>query len=536
MKRNITKSKSRSWGQWFLCSCLLALLPISVSAQNSIFSIEEVPAMTQNDVTLENKSVAVFISKDDNLVITSSNHSDVVTEPKKMENGRYGIEVTCNMEKGADVSRTFSIRIQGSTLNGEKKKAMSAGKRFFFEVDAVEHMLGFIYPDTRDILYPVDGKACIEFNIPDYISDLKVECSQELRGKTTEKKENGIKVISLELDANLLTEFLNHVNEVQSQLVKKTMEYNALKKEIDEKASDASYDIDAAEAKEKALKEELEQAQKNAPAAFVRLAAKSSNTVYLEVEKLKALGAKSKLTVNVTDALHTEKVFTGKFEEMLSQANTYRAQRDYKLAKQHYESAAQAADATAADKQTATESAAKMETLDAVKSETDFLTGKLWEFTHSNMRINKNELNVLIDDIIEHNRALYAETQDQYYLDEASRLEKEKSKVGFVLKGRFVISEYKGGSLEEVPVTNVRIYGSQSSNCDDMDNPKYPSKGEIIETVTASDGRFSLNLQAGEYKTIIFEAIGNKDIKKNKHVSVEGRTDDRNVKIRFPKD
>lgn len=515
---------------------LLLICVCAVHAQNSIVTIDEVTSMMQDDVTLDKKSVAVFISKRDNLVITSSNHSDVVEKATKMADGRYATEVTCEMSQGADRSRTFGILIQGTTLKGEKKKTMVAGKRFFFEVDAAQHMLGLIYPDTRNILYPVEGKACVEFNIPQDITDLQVECNKELRGKVSTSSENGVNIISLELDVNTLQEFLAYSDKQQMELVQMNEAYNALKREIDEKASDKNYDIDAAEAKEKAMKEELEQAQKATVAPFVRLTGESSNTVYLDAAKLRALGAKSKLTVNVTDALHTEKVFTGKFEEMLSQANTHRANHDYKLAKQYYESAALADDASSTDKQTAMESASKMEELNVFKEETDRLRDRLYEVTHSNQRVNKQQLHALIDEISERYRTLNLETQDPYFLDEANRLQAEKNKVGFVLKGRFVISEYKGGALEEVPVTNVRIYGSQRSNSDEMDSPKFPFKGEVIETVTAADGKFNLNLQPGEYKTIIFEAIGNKDIKKNKHVSVEGRSDDRNVKIRFPKD
>ena len=515
---------------------MLTFVAGMAGAQNSIVSIDEVASMMQDDVTLENKSAVVFISKRDNIIVTSSANNDVISPTRKMDDGRFATEVTCAMEKGGDRSRTFGILIQGTTLKGEKKKTLAAGKRFYFDVEAAEHMLGLLYPETRDILYPVEGKTCIVFNIPPDINNLKVECSNQLRGKTEATSENGVNVLSLELDANVLKEYIAIVDNAQQQLIEKNNAFNALRAEINAKASDPKYDIDAAEAREKAMKSELEQMQKEAPSLFVRLTGESSNTVYVDVAKLRALGAKAKLTVNVTDALHTEKVFTGKFEEMLSQANTHRMNRDYKLAKQYYESAAQASDASATDKQTAMESATKMEELNAFKDETDQLAGRLYEITRNNQRVNKDQLHALIDDISERYRTLHLETKDQFYLDEANRLQAEKSKIGFVLKGRFVMSEYKGGSLQEVPITNVRIYGSQASNSDEMDSPKFSRKGEIIETVTAADGHFSLNLHAGEYKTIIFEAIGNKDIKINKHVSVEGRTDDRNVKIRFPKD
>ena len=142
----------------------------------------------------------------------------------------------------------------------------------------------------------------------------------------------------------------------------------------------------------------------------------------------------------------------------------------------------------------------------------------------------------MIDDMVERYNALHRETGDKFYQDEAQRLLKEKGNLGFVFKGRCVISEYKGGSLQEAPLAGVKIYGSQSSNCEDMDKKDYLHKGELITTVTDPDGRYSLTLKPGQYKTLIFEATHDKKIKKNKHVSVEGRTDDRNVKIRFTKD
>ena len=69
-----------------------------------------------------------------------------------------------------------------------------------------------------------------------------------------------------------------------------------------------------------------------------------------------------------------------------------------------------------------------------------------------------------------------------------------------------------------------------------MEKTAYLHKGETIATIDAPDGTFSLTLMPGQYKTLIFEVVGNKKIKKNKHLSIEGRTDDRNVKIRFSMD
>ena len=70
----------------------------------------------------------------------------------------------------------------------------------------------------------------------------------------------------------------------------------------------------------------------------------------------------------------------------------------------------------------------------------------------------------------------------------------------------------------------------------EMEKRKYPNKGELITTITSIDGKFSFTIHPNQYKTLIFEAFNNKDIKLNKAIKIEGRVDDRNIKIRLPKD
>jgi hypothetical protein len=177
-----------------------------------------------------------------------------------------------------------------------------------------------------------------------------------------------------------------------------------------------------------------------------------------------------------------------------------------------------------------------MEKLAKFKEETDAIADKLYELSASNKVVNKNAFVKMIDDMVDRYNALHKETGDDFYQQEALRLAKEKDDIGFVFKGRVVYSEYKGGSILETPLSNVVIYGSTFSKNEDMDDKDYIHKGDIIETEVDSEGRFSFTLKPGQYKTIIFEVHGDKKIKKNKHVSLEGRTGDRNVKVRFAKD
>ena len=161
--------------------------------------------------------------------------------------------------RAMNMSNTLDNSVSVSEHHEEKKKTLAAGKRFYFDVEAAEHMLGLLYPETRDILYPVEGKTCIVFNIPPDINNLKVECSNQLRGKTEATSENGVNVLSLELDANVLKEYIAIVDNAQQQLIEKNNAFNALRAEINAKASDPKYDIDAAEAREKAVSQETQE-------------------------------------------------------------------------------------------------------------------------------------------------------------------------------------------------------------------------------------------------------------------------------------
>jgi hypothetical protein len=214
--------------------------------------------------------------------------------------------------------------------------------------------------------------------------------------------------------------------------------------------------------------------------------------------------------------------------------------RDYQMAQQYYEDAANQKDASKADKETARNSAKKMATLAEFKDSADFHAAKIYELSRSDKKIDKKALFSLMDIVAESYNALYHETGDPYYKEEADKMLAQKTKIGIVIKGKTVMSEYKGGILNEYPLTNVRVYGCQVSKNEmtekEMEKRKYPHKGELITTITSPDGKFSFTMQPNQYKTLIFEAFDNKDIELNKAIKVEGRVDDRNIKVRLPKD
>ena len=407
----------------------------------------------------------------------------------------------------------------------------------------------------------LEANKCIGFNVEIVNNPITMESSGE--GGHYIQSGNGWALIEINSEIKLNLAFSPDLHAIHKSGVSKAGTYvdsliirvsdlHAMSEELSIKNAyveqmDAQYDsllqmqvsdaeLDAQEKKITVAKDEVEKlVSKLNELTYISIKGDGTNERTIDPEEILSLGSKDKKAYKVMALLKTVSVFKTKYEEMINQAVSHKNTRDYMSAKMYYENAAQVEDASESDKQAALQSAQQMEKLANFKAETDAIADKLYELSASNKVVNKNAFLKMIDDMVDRYNALYKETGDAFYQQEALRLEKQKGDIGFVFKGRIVLSEYKGGTLQETPLNNVVIYGSYQSNCEAMDDKDYLHKGVRINTEVDSEGRYSLTLKPGQYKTLIFEAQ-DKKIKKNKHVSLEGLTDDRNVKIRFSKD
>jgi len=472
---------------------------------------------------LGGQSSFVFESKSADLVITSSINSDSQKPRAEMVGGVYRYEIVVP----ADGKRIFTVAKAGTALHTDIPKVPRKDRRYYFTVTEVENPIMMESQRSNRDGYLVEHKACIQFTTP--ISGLQVQYSPKLGGKLSDSIAlSGANLVILEIDMDSLNKYRDHFLNVQAR-------YEEIHKTIQEKektdiksVSDQEYDL------EKRLEDELPTAQDDwIEVATINVFAENTNVITLPVSDILAIQPKSCTPYGIL--LLKEKVFASKFDELMHQAKDYMERRDYELAGAHYASAAEVEGISDVDRITAKRSSEKMGTLHGWKQELDNRADNLYRITHRGGMMKKKQLLDMMDELITLNKAMYKETTDTYYLKEANRLSEEKVNVGLVIKGRFVMSEYKGGVVNETPITNVRIYGSQDFNNDKMEKTSYPNKGELIMTVTEADGHFSFNYKPGKYRSIIFEAFGNPDIKENKHISVLGNTDDKNLKIRFPK-
>lgn len=508
--------------------CLAAWVSLLANAQESIITISKDFRLSKEEA-LEGKAAIVFMSASGDLVISSTITKDPVCDMPVMTNKGYEYKMVLDISGGRD--RVFNISKKGTTFSIKTGQVLlEANKCIGFNVEIVSNPITMeASGEGGHYIQSGNGWALIEIN-----SEIKLNLvfSPDLHAiHRSGVSKAGTYVDSLIIrvsDLYTMTEELNVKNAYVEQM---DAQYDSL---LQAQVSDA--ELDAQEQKIKSAKDEVEKlASKLNELTYISIKGDGTNERTIDPEEILSLGSKDKKAYKVMALLKTVSVFKTKYEEMINQAVSHKNSRDYASAKMYYENAAKEKDASESDKQAALQSAQQMDKLAKFKAETDVIADKLYELSANNKIVNKDAFIKMIDDMVGRYNALYSETGDTFYKDEALRLEREKGDIGFVFKGRIVLGEYKGGTLQETPLTNVVIYGSYQSNCEDMDDKDYLHKGVRINTEVDSDGRYSLTLKSGQYKTLIFEAQ-DKKIKKNKHVSLEGRTGDRNVKIRFSND
>lgn len=299
-----------------------ACMAVTVAAQSSAVSISEQDKGKADASLGKNNSVAVFLSKSNNLVITSNNPNDKVGLAVKQANGMYATEVNCDLTAGGGSKRTFTVVIKNTSVQDRQEKTMKPGQRFTFLVEEAKHMLTFWWPETKNVLYQTSaGKACVEFQAPGDLKELTVKFSNNIGGKLLPSKfDKGLNLYFLEVDCNLLKAVLSKRTQALTSLESLRKQQDELRAEIDAKVGQEGFNIEAKEAEEKALEARIEKMEGEIPAVFITLTGKDCNSVSLSEDRIKQLEApKYKLTVGVNDAMAGE----ASFDDLLSRAREY---------------------------------------------------------------------------------------------------------------------------------------------------------------------------------------------------------------------
>ena len=500
-----------------LFSVIAASLALTSTLAQDAVAVAEQTDMTKTDKNLGEKAVATFIAKSNNLVISSSNHTDKVGTATKQSDGTYVTTVECDLsDKSVERQRTFTVLIKNTSLKGSIVKKMVPGKRFFFKATEASHMLNFWWPNTRNTLYAVAGKACVEFQIPANINDLKLKYSNGIGGKVSTRTEAGLNILSLEVDCNQLKNFIENIELKKQAADAAEKAYNKQKEDIDANLGTAGYDLDAAEKREKELEQALEQAQGAIPQLYIILYGDNSNEVELDVEKIKStlVNPKNKLTVGVNDNLQKEVVGTTPLAEKLRTANNAYESRKFKEAKTAYEQAMNEKEATEADKAVCQ---GWIETIsqciEAQNASNDALL-LLKRFKEKGTDVNPESVIELYDVVIANYNTLYNLTHNNYYINMVEKVTTARSRIPIIVSGTTVATRLRGGIYEETPITNVEIFAIPLNNRGDRDKV-----GEVD-----ANGKFKIELKRDVYSALMFVQKGGRSVYQslegNKHLGI----------------
>lgn len=499
-----------------------------------VVTISEQTDKTKSDASLGSKAVAVFIAKSNNLIISSSNHSDKVGAAVKQNDGTWMTEVVCDLsDKSVERNRTFTVLIKNTSLKGSISKKLMPGKQFYFKATEADHMLNFWWPSTRNTLYAVAGKACVEFQIPANISGLKVKYSDGMGGKVKNLTESGLNIIQLEVDCNQLKNLIADIAAKEQAAKAAEDAYHKLKADNDAKMEQPNFDFDAAERKEKELEIAMEAAMNCIPQLYIILYGDNSNEVELDVDKIKStlVNPKNKLTVGVNDNLHKEVVGTTPLAEKLRNANNAYESRKYKEAITYYQEALKEPDATDADKAVCNgwiETIAQC--IEARDAANDALI-LLKRFKEKGEQVSPDKVMELYDVAINNYNTLFNLSRNTYYSTAVEKLKMARLKVPVIMSGTTVTSDLSGGVFVEEPLSNVDIYGVDHYSRKSMSEGAHGVKLGSVD----GQGKFKLELPRGQYEGLLFVPVGHKKFKKNVFQPLRGDKH-LDINVRFSKD
>lgn len=530
---------------------ILAMLPLAIAAfaQESALSISELPNLNTVDKALGTNAQVNFLSANNNLVVTSSNKNDEVKAAVKQNDGKFVVKVLCDMSnKSADSKRKFTVKLSGTSQQESMEKILTAGKNFFFEVVTAEHQLCFNFPQNTSPLYKTsEKKSCVEINVPQDIGSLHLRFTEGIGRQLTTKSSQGYNILALEIDCAQLTAFFDRQKKAEDKAREAEVALATFKAEFEEKMNDDGFDFDAAEAHEAELKAAADKAVADIPTFYITLSGDKTNTIDLADEKdffsysrtgqmegliNNLLTAKSLVTVGVDDVLRKEirTVATTEVAEKLNLANNAYNAGQFKTAASYYQQALESKEATDENKTEIQAFLSRVNDCSAAQIEANKVLTLLKNYKDNGKDVNPDEVVALYDVAIANYKTIYSITRNDRYQQRIEALEKSRAKIGYVMSGTVISTDFKQGQLMEEAITGIEIYGVSAKTKDMMKGVH----GVHVGTVDPA-GKFHVEVPREEYEGLLFVPSGNKKFSKNVYQTLRGKKH-LDIKVVFSRD
>ena len=221
---------------------------------------------------------------------------------------------------------------------------------------------------------------------------------------------------------------------------------------------------------------------------------------------------------------------TTEVAEKLNLANNAYNAGQFKTAAAYYQQAMESKEATDENKNEIQAFLSRVNDCSAAQLEANKVLTLLKNYKENGKDVNPDEVVALYDVAIANYKTIYSITRNERYQQRIEALEKSRAKIGYVMSGTVISTDFKQGQLMEEAITGIEIYGVSAKTKDMMKGVH----GVHVGTVDPQ-GKFHVEVPREEYEGLLFVPSGNKKFSKNVYQTLRGKKH-LDIKVVFSRD
>ncbi len=454
-------------------------------------------------VALDGKSQLVVVSPHNDLTATFSGNVKVqFGAPKSVGNGLYSYTALIDISAGREVKAIFARK--GSALQTELKEVLKSNYSVTYKVEEVKTPISLDNQTGRNMSSKVHGEADLEFTTT--IEGLEVVLHPALKSRMAHSRTAAgayVTTVSIVMES---------LKEKRQELEKAEEEYATLTRELNEgkiKAEDVAK-LDRQEELEKIV-EQL--GVDYGSMCQVTVSAPLSNTLVVSIDDL---AENERRAYAVLSMKQVEEKYNTSYDQYLAAAVQSVKARKFKAASDFYRQAAGAPDAPEENKATCEARAEDMDNCFEFMDMANKALRRLKVEKEKGQMIDYGLLEECYNVAIKNYGSLYELTKDEEFKNRVAKLEEAYRKLGLVVEGNVVGTDFKGGILQEEPVTGIDIYATPAG-------VRGVEKGNVGDKVGSVDarGHYHVQVERGKYEGLLFVPVSAKGYKKNAWQSIK---------------
>ncbi|MCM1108358.1 MAG: hypothetical protein NC388_04785 [Clostridium sp.] len=478
------------------------LLVAYLSAQSNYFYNYQLKSESKS-VALNGKSQLVVVSPHNDLTAVFAGNATVrLGAPKAVKDGLYRYTTLIDLSAGKEIKATFARK--GSALQTELKEVLKPNYSVTYKVEEVQTPISLDNQTGRNMSSKVHGESDLEFTTT--IEGLEVTVSPALKSRMTHSRTAAgayVTTVSIAMEA---------LKAKQADLQAVEQEYAVLTQELNEGKITAD-DVAKLDRQEELEKKVEELSAEYASMCQVTVSAPKSNTLVVSIEDL---AENERRAYAVLLMKQIEEKYNTSYDQYLSNALASAKTYKYKAAADFYRQAAEAPDAPADGKATCAARAADMDNCFGCMDMANKALRRLKTEKEKGRMVDYGLLEECYNVAIKNYVSLYELTKDEEFEKRADTLEEAFRKLGLVVEGNVVGTDFKGGVLQEEPVTGVDIYATPAGSR----GVEKGTAGDKVGSVDAK-GHYHVQLERGKYEGLLFVPVSLKGYKKNAWQSIK---------------